>query len=279
MAIELAPGAPDYGEMLRFPATLGTIGRICFALPLIVFGAEHFILTKTLENLVPAWLHASLFWTYFVGAALIAGGLSLITTVQMRLAAALVACLMFLFVALIWAPNTFAKPIERLLWIVCCRELIFAAGPAVLAYRRVPDALRIFVAVVLLFFAVEHFLHANCVPGVPLEKTIPAYVPGGQVWSYLTGVLLLAGAVAGMFRRWAQTSFMAVGMLMLFLVIAFYLPIMLSQRDIEGLNYFADTMMFGGSLLLIAKGLGREPETGRPRDARQARREPGLSIG
>ncbi|MBV9302469.1 MAG: hypothetical protein JOY53_10180 [Acidobacteriaceae bacterium] len=248
------------GNVVPFPAALGTIGRICFALPLIVFGAEHFILTKSLENLVPAWLHARLFWTYFVGVALIAGGLSLVTTIQMRLAAALVACLMFLFVALIWAPNTFAKPTERLLWIVCCRELTFAAGPAVLAYRRVPEWLRIFMAVVLLFFGVEHFLHANCVPGIPLEKTIPPYIPGGEAWSYLTGVLLLVGAVVSMFRRWAQTSFMAVGMLMLFLVVTFYLPIMLSQKDIEGLNYVADTMMFGGSLLLIAKAISREPE-------------------
>jgi uncharacterized membrane protein len=250
---KLALLAPDYGERLRFAPTLGIIGRICFALPLIVFGAEHFILTKSLEPLVPAWLPAPLFWTYLVGVALIAGGLSLVTTIQMRLAAALVAFLMFLFVALIWAPRTLGHPAERLLWIVTCRESMFAAGAAALAYRRVPDALRIFVAVVLLFFGVQHFLHANCVPGVPLEKIIPAYVPGGQAWSYLTGALLLAAGVGAMFRRFASTSIMGAGMLMLFLVVAFYLPILLSQRDIEGINYVADTMLFGGSLLLIAK--------------------------
>ncbi len=245
---------------MHFPAALGTIGRISFALPLIVFGAEHFVVTKSLQSLVPAWMPAPLFWTYLVGAALIAGGLSLATTIQMRLAAALVASLMFLFVALIWAPNLLAKPTERLLWIVCCRELMFAAGAAVLAAGRVPDALRIFVAVVLLFFGVEHFLHPNCVPGVPLEKVMPAYVPGAQLWPYVTGVLMLTLAVAAMFRRLAQRSFMAVGMLMLLLVIAVYLPILLSQRDMEGLNYVADTMMFGGSLLLIAKASALRPK-------------------
>jgi uncharacterized membrane protein len=106
---------------------------------------------------------------------------------------------------------------------------------------------------VLIFFGVEHFLYPNCVPGVPLEKIMPAYVPGHRVWPYWTGFLMVAAGVGGMFRRYAQTSFTISGMLMLLLVVVVYLPILFSQRDVEGLNYVADSMMFGGTLLLIAE--------------------------
>ena len=37
------------------------------------------------------------------------------------------------------------------------------------------------------------------------------------------------------------------------LVLTLYLAIMIARPDIEGLNYFADTLMFGGVLLMASR--------------------------
>lgn len=43
-------------------------------------------------------------------------------------------------------------------------------------------------------------------------------------------------------------------------MVSLYLAIMISKPDIEGLNYFGDTLMFGGVLLVasLAYGVARK---------------------
>jgi len=59
------------------------------AVPLAVFGAEHLTSAQAIMKLVPAWMPGKLFWTYFVGAALIAAALSFIFQVWIRVSATL----------------------------------------------------------------------------------------------------------------------------------------------------------------------------------------------
>ena len=49
---------------------------------------------------------------------------------------------------------------------------------------------RVMVAIAAIFFGVEHFLHTANVPGVPLEKLMPAWIPAHALIGYLTGVIL-----------------------------------------------------------------------------------------
>ena len=44
-------------------------------------------------------------------------------------------------------------------------------------------------AIPLMFFGVEHFLHPKFAPGVPLAKLTPGWVPAPPVWGYLIGPL------------------------------------------------------------------------------------------
>src|SRR5260370_11797752 len=54
---------------------------------------------------------------------------------------------------------------------------------------------RVLIAIAALFFGVEHFLHPAACPGVPLEKLMPAWIPGRFLIGYLPGaILLIAGA-------------------------------------------------------------------------------------
>jgi hypothetical protein len=58
--------------------------NLCFAIPLAVFGAEHFSLGSSMIALVPPYMPGRLFWIYFVGVALIVAALSIATRIQVR---------------------------------------------------------------------------------------------------------------------------------------------------------------------------------------------------
>src|SRR5215471_13702038 len=62
-------------------------GPLLFGIAMAIFGADHFVGAKVVATIVPSWIPWHLFWTYFVGTALIAGALSLATTVLWRMAA------------------------------------------------------------------------------------------------------------------------------------------------------------------------------------------------
>ena len=118
---------------------------------------------------------------------------------------------------------------------------------------------RNFVAVPVLVFSVEQFMHGDHVPGVPLNRLTPEYVYGHAVWTYLTavvyalaGLLLLAGRKTRVAATW-------LGLTVLWLVLVVYVPIAVMQRArLEGLNYFADTLMFCGAIFLLAGAMPRE---------------------
>ena len=65
-------------------------GPVFYAAPLAAFGAEHFTVTG-IVSMVPAWIPWHEFWVYHVGACFIAAGLSLVTGIEARLAASLLA--------------------------------------------------------------------------------------------------------------------------------------------------------------------------------------------
>jgi len=54
-------------------------------------------------------------------------------------------------------------------------------------------------------------------------------------------------------RNVSRQSVAALGAWVVLLVLSLYLAIMISKPDVESLNYFADTLMFGGVLLLASR--------------------------
>ena len=74
-----------------------------------------------------------MFWAYFVGACFIAAALSLVTKIQARLAASLLALTFFLFVVLMDAPGWAQDPQNRFALALMLRELSFSGGPLALA--------------------------------------------------------------------------------------------------------------------------------------------------
>ena len=96
--------APAWLERL-FP-----LGRYFFGIMLVVFGFEHFLYSKFVVSLVPAWVGSGAFWTYFAGIALIAGGIGLMMKRTARLASLLVGVMIFLWVWMLHVPRAIVDP-------------------------------------------------------------------------------------------------------------------------------------------------------------------------
>src|SRR5205814_3889838 len=115
---------------------------------------------------------------------------------------------------------------------------------------------RIVVAIAAIFFAIQHFLHPEFAPGVPLLKVTPAWIPLRPFWGYLTGVILLIAGAALLINKKARMAAAPIGLLMAILALLLYVPIlaMASQppQMLEGINYVADTLLFAGAALLVA---------------------------
>src|ERR1700686_2039908 len=184
-------------------------GPLFYAAPLACFGTEHFTLTKIIASLIPAWIPWHLFWAYFVGGCFIAAALSLVTRIQTRLAARLLALTVFLFVVLMEAPCWARHPQNRFFLALTLRELSFSGAPLALAaslsdeWRErgrhiLATIARYFVAIPVVLYSFEQFMHGDHVPGIPLEMVTPTWVFGHGIWTYLAAVVY---AVAGTILR------------------------------------------------------------------------------
>lgn len=239
-------------------------GPIFYAAPLACFGTEHFTLATGIAALVPAWIPWHLFWAYFVGTCFIAAALSLVTTIQARLTASLLALTFFLFVALMDAPGCLRHPQNRIFLALMLRELSFSAGPmafvASVGHERATHILattaRYFIAIAVLVYSVQQFMHGDHVPGIPLEMVTPTWLFGHGIWTYLTAfIYAVAGTIllVGLKTRWAA---ICIGLAVFFVVLVVYVPIaVVGRASLESLNYMADTLMFGGTVLMLAAAM------------------------
>jgi uncharacterized membrane protein len=258
---------------VRFAAASGAgrilvLGPVFEAVALAIFAAEHFLAARDLSAIVPRWLPGALFWTYFVGAALLAAAISFIAWRYVRWSASLLALLFLIIVATIDLPNLPKHAHERLFWTLTMRETAFAGGAMVLAGSlwsrgRSPGTVliilgRLFVACTFVFYAIEHFLFPRFVPGVPLEKMTPAWVPAPTLLAYIVGITLLAAGVGLMIRRTRRTAATIAGTVLLLLTIFFYVPILITEirspLAVEGVNYVGDTLLFAATALLAGFG-------------------------
>ncbi len=253
---------------------------------LAVFGSEHFTFTANVAALVPPWIPAHTFWVYLVGLAFLGAALSIAVLVQARLAAALVGMTLLIFVFAMDLPAAVASPGNRFFWALALRELAFSGGALAFAMwplsrRRTQSTQptqsspalrtaalaaipRFFVGIASLFYGVEHLLHPEFVPGVPLQKLTPECIPGRIVLSYLVGVILILAGVCLLVNKKARTAATVLGLTILLTVLWIYLPMLLAApTDLVALNFFFDTLLFCGAILLLANSIDKEPAVAR----------------
>ena len=259
------------------------LSNLCFAAPLAVFGALHLAAAKALATMVPSYMPWPLFWAYFFGFALLAASLSIATKILVRWSGLLFGIAMFCFVAMMDIPGALATPGDRFGWILAIRELAFGAGAWLLAASAMTSAVsgaitksttnaatgqvkttfltigRVVVGITAIFYGVEFFLHPQGVPGLPLQKMMPDWIPAHLLINYLTGAILVVSGAAILLAKKTRLAATYLGAWIVLLVVVIYGPILISalanpstEIKIEGINYFFDTLLFAGVILALA---------------------------
>jgi uncharacterized membrane protein len=256
------------------------LGNVCFAVPLAVFGALHLFGAQFVQGLVPPYMPGRMFWVYFVGCALIAAALSIATKIGVRWSGLLVGTMMFMFVAMLYLPSALRHMDARITWTIVFRESSFGGAAWILAAMakdgwrgKARSTLlmvgRIAITLAAIFFGIQHFLHPLGLPGVPLQKQLPAWVPGGVLIDYVTGAALLATAASVLLNRKTRTVATCLGAWILLMVLVIYGPVLIAalsqpgiEIQVEGINYFADTLLFAGVILALASAAPRSDGAG-----------------
>lgn len=85
-------------------------GRIFFGIMLIAFGLDHFYYTDFVATLVPSWIPANIFWTYFAGVALIGSGAAIILKILIKPVSLLLSAMLLLWFILLHMPRAISDP-------------------------------------------------------------------------------------------------------------------------------------------------------------------------
>jgi uncharacterized membrane protein YphA (DoxX/SURF4 family) len=255
-------------------------GRLFFAIPLALFGSEHFTITASIAGLVPRWIPWHTFWVYLTGVAFICAALSIATLIRARLAAALVGMTFLVFVLVMDMPGVLAKPGNRFFWALALRQLAFSGGALAFAMRpwstsprqqsieptraaliAIP---RFFIGLPSVFYGVEHLLHPEYVPGIPLQKLTPEWIPGRILLSYFVGVILILAGACLVVNKKTRLAATILGITILLTVLWIYLPMLIAApTDVVAMNFFFDTLFFCGTILLLANAMDTEPAVAR----------------
>ena len=111
----------------------------------------------------------------------------------------------------------------------------------------------IFYALVIGFFGINHFMY-----GTGMQKMVPSFLPGGIVWVYITGICLLAAAVAFLINRQTRLAGLLLALFLLLIVVTVHLPAVLNAPD-DGsrrfplVNLIKDTGLAAAALLIAGR--------------------------
>jgi uncharacterized membrane protein YphA (DoxX/SURF4 family) len=87
------------------------IGRFLFCTTMISFGISHFLYIASVADMVPAGIGSRYFWAYFAGVALIAGGAAIVLNIYLKLAALLMAAMIFIWFIFLHIPDAISNPL------------------------------------------------------------------------------------------------------------------------------------------------------------------------
>lgn len=105
-------------------------------------------------------------------------------------------------------------------------------------------------ALVFGFFGLNHLLHADAISGV-----VPVYFPGnGKIWVYLTGLGMLAAALAFLLGKYVKLAGLLLALMLLVFVLTIHLPAVSEGNDEAITMLLKDLALAAGALVIAGKG-------------------------
>jgi uncharacterized membrane protein len=200
-----------------------TFGRCCIGIALVGFGIQHLVYAEFVTRLVPklpAWIpgHSWLAWGF--GAALIIGGLAVLSSKSARVTALLLGTTFLVSFVVCYSPLIVATPSDAGLWVNAGKALALAgcaflvvstsptnpspslsSAPIINVLKRFTRIGALFLGGFFAFCGVLHFIYVNAVVGL-----VPSWIPWHIFWTYFSGVALIAGGVGMNVRPTAKTA-------------------------------------------------------------------------
>ena len=116
---------------------------------------------------------------------------------------------------------------------------------------------RIFIAIALVVFGVQHFMYGAFVAGL-----VPAWMPGRLFWAYFVGVAFFAAAAGVFYQRLARPAATLLGVMFFLFVVLLHIPRIAghSSDGNEWTSGFVALAMCGGAWVLARNSplAGRE---------------------
>ena len=104
-------------------------------------------------------------------------------------------------------------------------------------------------ALVIIIFGITHFVNTDAMRGF-----VPAFVPGGGAWVYITGTALIAAGIAILINKQTRLAGILLAILLLSFALTIHLP-----KVLNGFNSFVgqilkDIGLAAGALMIASKG-------------------------
>lgn len=108
-------------------------------------------------------------------------------------------------------------------------------------------------ALMIAFFGINHFLHADM-----MAAAVPGFMPGGKLWVYITGLALVAAALAFLFAVQVKVAGILLAVMLIIFVLTIHIPgFMHSEGQSKTMfftNMLKDTALAGASLHIAGRG-------------------------
>jgi uncharacterized membrane protein len=239
------------------------IGRVLFALALLVFGVQYLIYAfgKSWPIPGPPWFPGSHLVAGVAGLGLLVAAVSIAARRQAQLAAAVLGFVFLVRVAVVHLPMLLSNIHNPGPWTSGAEMLCIAGGALVLAgaLERTPRsrvALEIgrnLYGAPLIVFGIQHFMYARFV-----ATLVPSWIPGQYFWAIFVGVAFISASAAIMSGKFAWLASMLLGIMFASWFLILHLPRVVAKLH-DGNEWTSAfvALAMSGCALVLAGAAGR----------------------
>ncbi|MDB6129191.1 MAG: DoxX, partial [Verrucomicrobiales bacterium] len=230
------------------------------ALPMAVYGYQHFLYLKFVALFIPEWIPFRTFWAAFTGVCLITAAISIVIRKWDRSAATMLGVMIFIWVVFLHTSRIAAQPGSPDEWRGFFQALSMSAISFVLAasiskenstantinkictlgYRFSPQA----ISLSMVALGILHFVFPETI-----TPKVPIWFPKNVMATYLSGAALILTGAAILFKKTSVVACATLGVLIFLSMLFIHLPVVLSSPNFE--SDWCKTFVMSGGLFLL----------------------------